>query len=58
MQEEIRESLRSERKFYLLVMDILWKLGGADIVKNMSIHKLLCAYINALNRNTDVEQGV
>lgn len=27
VQEEITESLRSARKFYLLGMDILWKLG-------------------------------
>lgn len=32
-------------------------MGGADIGKNMSIHKLLSAYIHAQNRNTDVEQG-
>jgi len=49
VQVEITESLRSTRKFYLLGMDILWKWGGADIGKNMSIHKLLCAYINAQN---------
>jgi hypothetical protein len=59
VQEEITErNYRKCEKILPIRYVYTLEMGGADTGKNMSIHKLFCAYLNAENRNIDVKQGV